>query len=77
MEQALKNPNTLLNFVANPHRADTKAHAHFENVRDAKSVKEAKERSASVWDLRSWVEKGSLKVMEAGEARRDTETTGG
>ena len=56
----LKNMDTTLKFGANPHRADTKAFTHYERVRVAKTVKEAKEFGVSQWDLKKWTEGGSI-----------------
>eukprot|EP00973_Karenia_brevis_P067543 9395586-Karenia_brevis.AAC.1 len=69
-EALIKNAGSLIQFLNNPHREGSQAYTHFENVKTATTVGEAKKKSASVWDLRGWIKKGSVIVTssEAGGA---------
>eukprot|EP00973_Karenia_brevis_P025743 3551711-Karenia_brevis.AAC.1 len=58
----MENLDTRLNFLYNPYREETKAHQHSEHVRNAATVREARERSAIKWDLEKWLEKGAIEI---------------
>ena len=46
----------------NPHRLAANKHAVYLGARNAKTVRQAKEAGASLWDLKEWVKKGAIKI---------------
>ena len=59
----MRDENVKINFdVENPHRSDTKAYSHYEMIKNSATVGEAKEQTASLWDLKGYFRKGIVKV---------------
>ena len=47
-------------FKANPHREGSQKHILYENVRNCKTISDAKAMGATQWDLRDWLKKKSI-----------------
>ena len=66
MTDLLTVSSTNLIFGENPHRVNNIKHEVFEKAKNAKNIGEAKQASASLWDIRGWVTKGSVQVIADG-----------
>ena len=61
-----KSDSMEIGFIqANPHSKESKAWQLYEKIKDSKSIKEAKEKGASLWDLGEYTKKGHLKIKES------------
>ena len=61
----VRDERSLIEYVKNPHKLGTKAYDHYEKIRGAVCVKDAKGHRATWWDLRKWYESGSI-ILSAG-----------
>ena len=59
---------------SNPHTKDSKAWQLYEGIKNSKTVKEAKEKGASIWDLGEYCKKGNLKIEGIRETKEQLET---
>ena len=58
----------------NPHSKDSKVWQLYEEIKNSKTVKEAKEKGASIWDLGEYCKKGNLKIEGIRETKEQLET---
>ena len=71
VEEFLRQPATLLYMGSNPHRLGSNAHAMYEKARGATSVGEIRSMGISLWDLRGYVEKGTIKLITGPAASKE------
>ena len=58
----------------NPHTKDSKVWQLYEEIKSSKTVKEAKESGASIWDLGEYCKKGHLKIEGIRKTKQQLET---
>ena len=62
-EDIMRDENVKIKFdVENPHRPDTKAYSNYEMIKCAATVGEAREKGASLWDLKGYFRKGVVVI---------------
>ena len=71
VEEFLRQPATLLYMGSNPHRLGSNAHAMYEKARGATSVGEIRSMGISLWDLRGYVEKETIKLITGPAASKE------
>ena len=77
MPKWTKHIDREISWGENPHKEGTDVYVKFEKAKGAKTVGEAKAKSASAWELAEWHKKGRLK-QEGGddEGSEDEEMNG-